>query len=252
MLPVSGMCLILGFMMMLAELSDSNLHSRLGLLNPNQQGRVSIGTVDIDAYRDLQAQVTHQLAEITKLQTQVASHSADSKLLFKSLEETKAFAGLTPVEGPGVIVTLRDSPHPKASSINEMPTINGQPIKLDGAALPENNVHDTDVLQLVNELFAAGADAISVNDHRLAGPTSIRCVGPTILVDDINIASPIVVQAIGDPKTMMGALNLNGGVLDDFRRWDPDMVQVEEAKYIKLEPYSGRSTFHLAKAIEDK
>jgi uncharacterized protein YlxW (UPF0749 family) len=234
--PVSGMCLILGFMVMIAQLSDTNFHSRLAFLNPNQKDRVAEGAVDIDAFRELQTEVTSLRSEKTQLENLVAGKGEATKLLNNSLQSTKAFAGLTPVEGPGVSVTLRDSPHPES-------------IKIQGQleVPPQNNIHDTDVLQLVNELFAAGAEAVSVNDHRIAGPTSIRCVGPTILIDDINIASPIVVQAIGDPKTLEGALNLNGGVLDDFRRWDPDMVQEEKKELIRLDPYSGRTEFRVAR-----
>jgi len=250
--PVSAMCLILGFMICIAWVSEENIRSRFSHLDPNQQNRVTAGTVDLDALRQAQAEVTSLRAENTKAENVLAQGRGATQLLNDSLQQTKAFAGLTPVEGPGVTVTLRDSPHPEKIKVADqsLKGPNGEIIELENAA--RANIHDTDVLQLVNELFAAGAEAISVNDHRLAGPTSIRCVGPTILVDDIDIASPVVVRAIGDPKTLLGALNLNGGVLSDFRAHDPDMVEVEEAKYLKLEPYSGRTNFRVAKVPKEK
>jgi len=54
------------------------------------------------------------------------------------------------------------------------------------------------VVHVVNELFASGAEAIAVNGHRVAGTTSFRCVGTTILVNDVKIASPIVVRQKDD------------------------------------------------------
>jgi uncharacterized protein YlxW (UPF0749 family) len=144
------------------------------------------------------------------------------------------------VEGPGVVVTLRDS------------SKGGIKFNDQTVFTPAMNIHDLDVLRVVNELFSAGAEAISVNDHRIAGQTSIRCVGPTILISDVKVASPIVIRAIGDPNTLTGALNLNGGVLSEIRTMDPNMVEVEPVHYIRLEPYSGRTEFHLAKVPKDQ
>lgn len=139
------------------------------------------------------------------------------------------------MEGPGVIVTLKDSGH------------GGIKIEDQTIYTPDKNIHDLDVLRIVNELFSAGAEAISVNDHRISGGSSIRCVGPTILINDVKVASPIQVKAIGDPKTLMGALNLNGGVLSEIRTSDPDMIQIEEEKSLKLDPFVGRTSYHFAK-----
>ena len=237
--PVTGMCLVLGFMISMAWVTESNQSSRYRLLQADQKGRISEASIDIDAYSQLRDEVSKLREENTKLQNGLAKGNVSSKLLNDSLQETKLFAGLTALEGPGIIVTLRDSSR------------GGIKVNDQTVYTPDTNIHDLDVLRIVNELFSAGAEAISVNDHRIAGPTSIRCVGPTILINDVKVASPIVVKAIGDPKTLDGALNLNGGVLSEIRGSDPNMVQVEEEHSMRMEPYSGRTEFQLAKLPKD-
>jgi uncharacterized protein YlxW (UPF0749 family) len=238
--PVAGMCLVLGFMISMAWVTEHNRVSRYPLLgDTTQKGRVSEAAIDIDAYQQLQNEVGKLREENTKLQNGLAKGNESSKLLNDSLQETKLFAGLTAVEGPGLTVTLRDSSR------------GGIKVNDQTVYTPDTNIHDTDVLHIVNELFSAGAEAISINDHRIAGPTSIRCVGPTILIDDVKVASPIVVKAIGDPKTLDGALNLNGGALSEIRGTDPNMVQIEEDHYMKMDPFSGRTEFRLAKLPKD-
>jgi uncharacterized protein YlxW (UPF0749 family) len=183
----------------------------------------------------MQTEVNKLREDNTKLQNVLAKGTDASKLLNDSLQETKMFAGLTEVEGPGVVVTLKDSSH------------GGIKLNEETVFPADTNIHDLDVLRIVNELYSSGAEAIAVNDHRIAGPTSIRCVGPTILINDVKVASPVVIKAIGDPQTMFGGLNLNGGVLSEIRSSDPNMVQIETMHYMKLDPYSGRTNFRLAK-----
>jgi uncharacterized protein YlxW (UPF0749 family) len=238
--PLTAMCLVLGFMISMAWVTERNRLSRYQLLAPNQKGRVSDASIDIDAYQQLRDEVSKLREENTKLQNGLAKGNESSKLLNDSLQETKLFAGLTALEGPGLTVTLRDSGRGG--------------IKLNDQTIytPDTNIHDLDVLRIVNELFSAGAEAISVNDHRIAGETSIRCVGPTILIDDVKVASPIRIKAIGDPQTLEGALNLNGGVLSEIRSSDPNMVQIEAENSMRLEPFSGRTEFRLAKLPKDQ
>jgi len=238
--PLTAMCLVLGFMLSMAWVNKTNMMSRYSLLEPTQQSRINEAEIDLNAVQKLREEVTILRAKNTELENGLAQGSSQSKLLNDNLQETKLYAGLTAVEGPGLTVTLRDSGR--------------EPMKLGDQIVytQDMNIHDVDVLKVVNELYSAGAEAIAINDHRLAGPSSIRCVGPTILIDDVKVATPIVVKAIGDPQTLMGAMNLNGGVLSEIRSTDPNMVSLEQDKDIKLEPFSGRTDFRFAKAPKDQ
>ncbi|RYG66927.1 DUF881 domain-containing protein, partial [bacterium] len=160
------------------------------------------------------------------------------KTLNESLQESKVFGGLTPLEGPGVIVTISDNPKAVLSA--------------DGTS--NSIVHDGDVLRLVNELLASGAEGISVNNIRHASGTSYRCVGPTILVDGARIASPVVIRAVGDSDALLGGLKLPGGVVADIMGDpnDPPVVKMEKAKSLRLPAYSGSTVRRVATVPKDE
>jgi uncharacterized protein YlxW (UPF0749 family) len=177
-------------------------------------------------------------ADNTKLETAIASQTSMGKVLNDSLQEAKMLAGLTEVQGPGITVTLRDSTKPL-------------PPQADPRAA---NIHDGDVLQVVNVLWHAGAEAISVNKHRIVSRSSFTCVGLVILVDGSPIASPVVIQAIGDPETLKGALNTRGAILDQIRHDydDPNMVEIASFTKVRLSAYAGSTAFKYAVVPKEK
>jgi uncharacterized protein YlxW (UPF0749 family) len=234
--PVSIVCLLLGFMISFAWVTQNNRESRVAFLRGDQKVRVTEGDVDIDAFQRATSEVQKLQLEKTKLENALSKKGDDdSKVLNDALQEMKIFAGLTDEEGPGLVVTLADS------TKNEGAMTIGTPQN------PDSVIHDRDVLHVSNELFAAGAEAVSVNNHRIAGTSSIRCVGNTILVNDVKIASPVIIRAIGDTDTLYGALNMPGGVLSEIRIYDPGMVQLEKAKMIHLPAYTGTTARKWAK-----
>jgi uncharacterized protein YlxW (UPF0749 family) len=181
----------------------------------------------IRANADLQRRVAQLQKDNTQLAVSAPSDTARLKLLSKDLANAQFLAGLTDVKGPGVIVTMDDSklPYPKDSPP-------GVP--------PINIIHDTDIGQVVNELKAAGAEAISVNDQRLVAVSPIRCAGPTIFINNTPQTPPYVIKAIGDPKILMTAINLPGGMATIFKGFDPAMFKIEKAaKPLTIPAYAG-------------
>lgn len=238
-LPVSGLSLVLGFMMTLAWIDKTNRAERLKLLSPDVADRFTNSNLDrIEATQKVSEEVGKLRADNTKLQNALASQNSSSKVLNDSLQEAKMFAGLTEVEGPGVTVTLRDSTKP-------------MPAQADPRAA---NIHDGDVLQVVNVLWHAGAEAICVNKHRIITRSSFTCVGLVILVDGTPIASPVVIQAIGDPETLKGALNTRQAILDQIRHDydDPNMVELASFQKARLPAYAGSTAFKYAVAAKEK
>lgn len=234
-LPISVMALMTGFMISLAWIRNDNRTTRLTYLTPMQRARFSEGNLDLAKDNErLRFEMSKIREENTKLQNAVAQNSNASQSLNKSLQDLKIFAALTELEGPGVAISLRDSrPSDQAASMIQI-------------------IHDTDVLRVVNELWNAGAEGITVNDLRVGPTTNFRCVGTTILVDATKIATPVVVRAVGDAKTLFGGMNLPGGVLDEIRMTDPKMVEIEIVDKMRLSAYTGTTNFKVAKVPEAK
>lgn len=108
--------------------------------------------------------------------------TAAGRALADELDRLEAVAGGSRVTGPGLVVTLDDA-------------------EVDGGEA-ENRITDTDLQNVVNALWAAGAEAISVNDRRIGSLTAIREAGQAILVDYRPVSPPYVVRAVGDPDEL--------------------------------------------------
>ena len=131
-------------------------------------------------------------------------------------------ASLVDVEGPGVILTITDSK---------------TPVK-DGENPNLYLIHDEDMLRIVNELRAAGAEAISINDQRLIGTSEIRCSGPTVTVNGKIFAPPFIIKAIGDTKTLHSALTMRGGVVESLKYWGIE-VKIQDEENVTVPAYDG-------------
>jgi uncharacterized protein YlxW (UPF0749 family) len=110
-------------------------------------------------------------------------------------------------------------------------------------------IHDSDINQTVNELKAAGAEAISINDQRLVAMSPIRCAGPTVLVNNVPQPPPYVIRAIGNGKTLQAAMNLPGGIADQLRGMDPAMIKMDQSAHLVISAYSGPTQPKYAKPV---
>lgn len=100
--------------------------------------------------------------------------------------------GQVAVRGPGLRVTLDDAPGTK-----------GDPFGSDeDRTTGGGRVLDRDLQRVVNALWAAGAEAISVSGIRLTTASAIRSAGEAVLVDYRPVSPPYVVEAIGDPRSL--------------------------------------------------
>lgn len=211
------LCAILGAMLALSVRTQQAVHNTVAVTS----SEILLKQVD-----DLQRTVKAQQAQITKYEAGVSSNSAETRALSADLKTAKFVAGLTTVQGPGVEVTLSDSKNPFPSG-------------LPATVTPPNIIHDTDINATVNELKAAGAEAISVNDQRIGAVTPIRCAGPTVFVNNTAQTPPYVIKAIGKPQTLETALNIPGGEADQIKNFDKSMFSVQPAKRLVIPAYNG-------------
>lgn len=229
--PVTMVALLCGFLIVFAAQSKG---ASLGARSPEGYfGSRDTSPSIAQSLDEKEAEIAKLREDITKLQNALADQSRQSKVLNESLQEAKLLAGLTRVAGPGVEVILRDS-----ERRTDDPFIREQLV-----------IHDVDVLRTVNEMWASGAEAISINNKRIAISTSFRCEGPVIYCGRTPISSPIVIRAIGDPDTLSGALRMQGRYLDEIRSNDPAMVEVRKVERMVLPAFSGSTEFSYAQPV---
>ncbi len=99
-----------------------------------------------------------------------------------SLENSRLLAGLTTVSGRGIVIKLDDS-----------------------GLILRSIVHDTYLMEILNVLKGAGAQAVAINGERIVPTSEVLCLGPSIRVNGTRLFAPYRITAIGDPDVLMNA-----------------------------------------------
>ena len=186
-----------------------------------QDAKGSLSQQRIEEISDRLLQTEHERDELSeelhKMQTAAAStdNQQDKDLL-------RYRAALVPLEGEGVIVRMDDSTKPAKAGENPNLYV----------------IHDDDLLRVVNELRAAGAEAITINGQRLTGTSEIRCAGPTLSVNNVRSSAPFEIRAIGDKKSLENALRMRGGVAETLGVWGIQL-DIKASNDVYIPPYRG-------------
>ena len=170
-----------------------------------------------EEYQTLKEQYDDSQEIVEEYKTSSSSNDALIASMQSELEKANVLAGLAAVRGEGVVITLKDSTDTEVS-------------------VEAGLVHDTDLTAIVTELKAAGAEAISINGQRVIATTAIRCVGPTIQVNSVKVASPFYIKAIGNSKYLESALNIRNGVVDSLKSYGIE-VEIETDNKITIDKY---------------
>jgi len=201
MAAMAGVCLVLGALLGVQVRSQQ----QRGATESGRRAQALVGGLLTGA----RIQVENQQAEIERLREQVSRYekeAADEKgmtrLMKEELQNYRVALGLMPVRGPGIELTLGDS------TMRAGDTFGGQEVYV---------IHDWDLVQIANELWAAGAEAVALNGQRLVAGSAIVCSARLIEVNGVAISSPFTFLAIGDKANLMSALNIRDGSLDRLR-----------------------------------
>jgi len=157
----------------------------------SQERTPLVGTVvDLQKQQDqLKQQVLDARAAIAQLEAAGQGGAAVTKQLSDQLQAAQIAAGLVPMTGPGLVIQLKDS------------TL---PVPADGNA-QDYLVSGGDVLTVVDQLWAAGAEGIAINGERVVVSTAVVDIGGSVVVNGAYVAAPYQIKAIG-PKTMFDTL----------------------------------------------
>ncbi len=180
-------------------------------LNSQDEGALSriLGSLtgEADSLRD---EVANLKLQLQALQNAGQRDQAAQEAAAKQLQDLQVLAGTVPVTGPGITVSVTD---------------------------PSGRVTYDLLIDLVEELRDAGAEALAVDNHRLAATSWFAQKATTLVVDGASVAQPsFKVTAIGQPATLDGGVAIPGGALDTLRAQPGVQVTVMRSASLVLPP----------------
>ncbi|TDA66964.1 MAG: DUF881 domain-containing protein [Clostridia bacterium] len=174
----------------------------------------------------LEKEVTNLQANLTELDQQSSLGRSNFETLSKNTARLKMVTGDAPVKGPGVSVTITG----------------------------ESSLLYYDIVDLINELWVSGAEAIAINGQRVTLGTAIgEQPGPNsttvITVDGKPLLSPYIIEAIGDPAALEKGLTMQGGIIYNLNTLYSIYPEVHQRVLITL-PGAGPLSWRYARVRE--
>ena len=177
-------------------------------------------------YEEVNEKLQETNATINEYAEKLESNEEASELLDEELKKSQLLLGTTDVVGDGVVITLTDT--------------------------ADSRIQASDLLDLINELRYAGAEAISINGVRIINMTDIVDIDAYILIKPSQrIVSPYVVKAIGNQTYLTSTLCLkNSGFVDKYNNSGKSVV-LEKQRNIKIPKYSEEIEIKYMKELKD-
>lgn len=164
-------------------------------------------------------------AEVAGIQKSILNGSSNGQRLQNRLDTLELLAGTSTVTGPGIRIVVDDA---------------GGGGSVSGSS-EEGRILDVDLQHTVNGLWAAGAEAVSINGQRISSMTPIRGANQAITVGYRPLARPYIVRAIGDPSTLESrfASGSGGAWLSSLHAKYHIRLEIETVDHLRLPPESG-------------
>jgi len=178
--------------------------------------------------QSLEGELSSLRAEIDLLQKQDSGGRDLAKSLKIDLQTQQVNAGLMEMTGAGIVISLDDN------------SAGAQAAKKDNPQDYRPNdyiIHDKNLLYLVNELRAAGAKAVAVNDERIVLSSDIRCVGTVIMINSTRKAPPFKISALGNPSRLKKAVE--NGREYKYLKENNYPIKVNTADKLSVPAYGG-------------
>lgn len=183
-------------------------------------------------YDDLKKKYDDSTKVVEEYQTNSSTNNTLIASMKEQIESLSAMSGVTDLKGEGIVITLNDGAKTSDSNVRS-----------------DTLVHDSDLLTVVNELKAAGAEAISINGQRIIATSAIRCVGPVIQVNYQKVAAPFEIKAIGNAQYLESAMTIKNGVVDLLKEYGVS-VSVSRQSNVEIPKYEGEQNFKNASENE--
>jgi uncharacterized protein YlxW (UPF0749 family) len=156
---------------------------------------------EADDYERLQERAGELREQVDGLAAGVDDRQVRGKR--RQAEQLRGLAGLEPVAGTGISVTLSDASDERLDEAVSDPDLD----------LDRYVVHQQDLQAVVNALWSAGAAAITLQGQRIVTTTGIKCSGSAVRLQGVPYPAPYVIEAVGDPVALTSALDRDEDVL---------------------------------------
>jgi len=160
--------------------------------------------------------------QLLDLQTSTRNDEAAAKAAQEQLQSLEVLAGTVPVTGPGVSLAIDD---------------------------PDGSVGYDTMIDVVQELRDAGAEAIAVNGLRVGVTSAFATKDGKVTLDDVPVTAPFTVAAIGAPSTLEGGLKIPGGALDALGSLKDVSTDLERSAKLDLPPLARAPAFRAAHPV---
>ena len=171
-----------------------------------------------------QIQTQHRLMSDLSMQT-----TSDLSIMLKNLTDKRWQLSEAIDEAEDNLITYQNDYQNDAelidrinNELNRLQLINGT-AKVHGSGIQitvSGNMLASDLIVILNELWAAGAEAVAVNDYRITATTGINYVDAQnktyLTCDGAIIQDPIKIRAIGNSKILEKSLTMPGGIADNL------------------------------------
>jgi uncharacterized protein YlxW (UPF0749 family) len=171
----------------------------------------------------LRDEISQLRLELAALQSSAERDRLARDAAQRQLTDLQILAGVVPARGPGVSVRIAD---------------------------PEGAFEFELLLDLVQELRDAGAEAIAVNGRRVGGTTAFSVRDGAVTVDGRAVGEPFDVVAIGDPATLEVGLKIPGGAIDTLDALDGTKITVERRSDVRVPALDDLPDFRSARPKE--
>jgi uncharacterized protein YlxW (UPF0749 family) len=192
-------------------------------LSAESEGDLARILADLNAEADaLQTEIAELKVQLGELRRSSRDETAAAEAAAEQLRNLQVLAGTTPVTGPGVLVTIADP--------NGLLT------------------YDT-MIDVVQELRDAGAEAVAVNGNRIGVATSFAEREGKVTVDGVVLSAPFRIAAIGQPATLDGGLKIPGGAVDAVSTVKGVRVTVAKQARVDLPAVARPPQFDVAEPV---
>lgn len=171
-------------------------------------------------YEEADKQYQELEAKVEEYKQKKESNNETSELVMEELEEANMKLGKTNIEGQGIEITIKPSQSEEIAAITA-----------------------DDLINIVNSLKSAGAEAISINDERILTMTDIVDITELFIkVNGQRILSPYVIKAVGNKSYLESALIGAGGVADNLKKLGHEVTIIQSDKVL-VKKYDGDITY---------